>query len=241
MNCTQDVGPARLACMKALPAKTLQEFLNGPETPFFSQTVDKWLFASCGFAVELLILWHFSITVFTSPIDRISSHQTARVPILLGENKDDGSLFLAGNTNPSLESFLQSRGNPVSADEVRVVYPNFLGNIELVETVIRDIEFTWYIYTFLRCLFQKQLSTFSPIELTAKATIRSGVPNVFRYVYGELTLILRKPYRTPFNFLQRPRISRSSGVCKRRCIPRQRAYASFQRFINRVDCSHPCM
>ena len=71
------------------------------------------------------------------------SLQTARVPVLLGENNDKGSLFLINTASPPFEGFLGSHRNLISADKVRVVYPNILNNFEPVETVIHDIVFIW--------------------------------------------------------------------------------------------------
>lgn len=41
VNCTQTPGPARLSCLKAVPADAIQKWANGPQGLTFSFMVDK--------------------------------------------------------------------------------------------------------------------------------------------------------------------------------------------------------
>lgn len=41
VNCTQTPGPARLACLKAVPADKIHAWANGPQGLAFSFVVDK--------------------------------------------------------------------------------------------------------------------------------------------------------------------------------------------------------
>lgn len=83
-----------------------------------------------------------SATAFPDPYQRIKANQTARVPILIGANQDDGTLFVVGITD--LTTFLQETvGSLVDADEVRAVYPGFT-DLEIIPLVFRDVVFLWY-------------------------------------------------------------------------------------------------
>lgn len=146
VNCDQAPGADRLACLKSVPASSISAWLNGPSgLGFGSLVVD-------------------NVTVFPDPYQRIKANKTARVPILIGANQDDGTLFVVGVTN--LTTFLQGLlGSLVDTDEVRAVYPGFT-DLEIIPLVFRDVVFL------------------CPAELTTTSYVQSGIQNVFRYVYG---------------------------------------------------------
>ncbi|KAF9257592.1 alpha/beta-hydrolase [Marasmius fiardii PR-910] len=120
VNCAQDPGASRLACLKALPASTISNFVNGPSSGQFGAAVID------------------NFTVFDRPLDRIKSQQTARVPVLLGSMQDDGSLFAMGTGN--LTEFLASQLQGVSEEQVRSLYPG-LNDTAIIAGVIRDTQF----------------------------------------------------------------------------------------------------
>ncbi|KAF8513089.1 Carboxylesterase [Gautieria morchelliformis] len=142
VNCTQSPGAARLSCLKAVPADAIKAWVNGPQGMTFPIIVD-------------------NVTLFTNPFQRIQQNMTARIPILIGANQDDGTVFTVGET--SLSALLLGTG--VSADQVRAIYPG-LNDTQIIPTVFRDLVFN------------------CPAELTSRAFVQSGIPNVFRYMYG---------------------------------------------------------
>ncbi|KAK1216288.1 hypothetical protein PQX77_021097 [Marasmius sp. AFHP31] len=150
VGCTQDPGPARLACLKAVPASTISTFVNGPDSGSFgSVTIDNF-------------------TAFDHPVNRIVAKKTARVPIFIGNTKDDGSLFAFQlGSMANLTAFLQAEfGGAVSEAVVRALYPGQQSVQKVIADVIRD-----YIF---QC----------PAGLWAGATVASGVTDVYRYIYG---------------------------------------------------------
>ncbi|KAJ7178182.1 liver carboxylesterase-like protein 1 precursor, partial [Mycena filopes] len=145
VGCTQTPGPARLACLKRVPAAAIQNFANGPTSGVFSPVVD-------------------SITVFSDPLQRIRSGLTARVPFIIGNTQDDGSVFALGLTD--LPAFLQSETQGlISAAQVRPLYPG-LNDSLIISEIIKDNAFL------------------CPAELWTGAAVGAGVLNVFRYTYG---------------------------------------------------------
>ncbi|KAF8576342.1 alpha/beta-hydrolase [Ramaria rubella] len=145
VNCTQSPGAARLACLKAVPAAAIHAWANGPQGLSFTPVID-------------------NLTAFADPIQRIQNKQTARVPIMIGANQNDGSVFTVGETD--LAEFLSAEvGTAVTPDEVRAVYPG-LDDAEIIPTAFRDVVFV------------------CPAELTTTAFVQSGETNVFRYMYG---------------------------------------------------------
>ncbi|KAL0571082.1 hypothetical protein V5O48_010873 [Marasmius crinis-equi] len=148
LNCSQAPGAARLACLKSIPANTISAFVNGPSSGSFgSVTLDNF-------------------TAFDKPIDRILAKQTARVPILIGNTKDDGSLFAFELGPTNLSTFLAGEfGGAVPEQLVRSVYPG-LNDTDIISSTIRDFIF--------QC----------PASLWAGATVASGIPDVYRYIYG---------------------------------------------------------
>ena len=82
-----------------------------------------------------------SITVFANPYQRILLNQTARVPIIIGSNQDDGTLFQVGQTD--LGGVLNSTfGSLVSVGQVRALYPGQT-DTEIISNVIRETLFLW--------------------------------------------------------------------------------------------------
>ncbi|KAJ7445249.1 Carboxylesterase [Mycena latifolia] len=104
VGCSQTPGPARLACLKQVPAATIRNFTNGPLSGSFGSVVD-------------------NVTVFTNPLERLRASATAKVPIVIGNMQNDGSAFTVGMTN--LTAFLETEfpGIPISPDLVRSLYP----------------------------------------------------------------------------------------------------------------------
>lgn len=84
-----------------------------------------------------------SITVFTNPLERIRANKTARVPFIIGNMQDDGSLFTLGDND--LAAFLDSEfpGIPIPPDFVRSLYPG-LNDTLVISASLRDLVFLWY-------------------------------------------------------------------------------------------------
>jgi len=145
VGCTQAPGPARLACLKQVPASTIRSFTNGPTSGSFAPVVD-------------------DVTVFSDPLERIRTGLTARVPFIIGNMQNDGSVFAVGLTD--LSAFLTATFDGlVTADEVRPLYPG-LNDSQIISEVIKDAVFL------------------CPAELWSGAAVGAGVTNVFRYTYG---------------------------------------------------------
>ncbi|KAJ7923032.1 Alpha/Beta hydrolase protein [Mycena leptocephala] len=72
VGCTQTPGPARLACLKRVPAAVIRNFTNGPTSGSFAPVVD----------------------VFSDPLERIRTGLTARSSIMIGNTQNDGTAFL---------------------------------------------------------------------------------------------------------------------------------------------------
>ncbi|KAJ6513515.1 Carboxylesterase [Mycena vulgaris] len=123
VGCSQTPGPARLNCLKAVPAATIRNFTNGPLGGTFGPVVD-------------------NITVFSNPIERLRAGNSARVPIVLGATENDGTVFTVGVTN--LTSFLGAEiptpGIIIPPDLVRSLYPGQNDSIVIADT-LRDLAF----------------------------------------------------------------------------------------------------
>ncbi|KAJ6476185.1 para-nitrobenzyl esterase, partial [Mycena sanguinolenta] len=146
VGCTQAPGPARLACLKQVPASTIRSFTNGPTSGSFAPVVD-------------------DVTVFSDPLERIRTGLTARVPFIIGNTQNDGSVFAVGLTD--LSAFLTATFNGlVTADEVRPLYPAGLNDTQIISEVTKDVLFL------------------CPAELWSGAAVGAGDSNVFRYTYG---------------------------------------------------------
>ncbi|KAJ7648710.1 Carboxylesterase [Mycena polygramma] len=145
-GCNQTAGASRLACLRAIPASDIRNYTNGPDSASFSWIVD-------------------NLTVFPNPLERIRAGATAKVPIILGNTENDGTIFTVGQTN--LTAFLAAElpGIPILPDYVRSLYPGENDTVVIADSD-RDAGF--------RC----------PDELWANAVTRAGVSSVFRYSYG---------------------------------------------------------
>ena len=91
------------------------------------------------------------MTFFDDPLQRIRVGQFARVPILLGNTEDDGTLFTYYDSSKSLSTFLAdqfgSLAGSVSSDKVRALYPG-LSDPQVIASTMRDIVFRWYVRFF---------------------------------------------------------------------------------------------
>ncbi|KAJ6603196.1 Carboxylesterase family-domain-containing protein [Mycena vulgaris] len=123
VGCSQTPGPARLNCLKAVPAATIRNFTNGPLSGTFVPVVD-------------------NITAFANPIERLRAGNSARVPIVLGTTENDGTVFTLGVTN--LTSFLGAEipipGITIPPDLVRSLYTGQNDSIVIADT-FRDLAF----------------------------------------------------------------------------------------------------
>ncbi|KAF5349361.1 hypothetical protein D9758_011788 [Tetrapyrgos nigripes] len=122
VGCNQNPGPARLSCLKRVPAATIKQFINGPGVllAYGTPVVD-------------------NITTFTNGIERIRSGDVAQVPVFIGNTQDDGSLFAVGMSN--LTAFLETLPGQISPDLVRSLYPG-LNDSAIVAAAGRDLSFT---------------------------------------------------------------------------------------------------
>ncbi|KAF8528406.1 Alpha/Beta hydrolase protein [Hysterangium stoloniferum] len=154
VGCNEAAGASRITCLKKVPASTISAFLNGPQ--------------GIGFGIPVAD----NVTAFTHPIERITAKQTARVPILIGTNQDDGTLFVVGDTD--LPTFLEGTiPLPITVDQVRAAYSG-LNDLTIIPLVFRDVVFN------------------CPAQLTTTAYVESGILNVFRYVYGAVFADLQR-------------------------------------------------
>ncbi|KAK1216287.1 hypothetical protein PQX77_021096 [Marasmius sp. AFHP31] len=149
VGCTQEPGDERLACLKNVSADVISGYLNGPEAKLFSSVTTD------------------NVTVFGDPIKRIGANQSARVPLMLGNTKDEGLLFQFESGAKTLGDILQSLFGEAAPDEelVRGAYPG-LNDTQMIPVIASDL-----IY---QC----------PANLWANATVASGMTDVYRYIYG---------------------------------------------------------
>ncbi|KAF9257595.1 Carboxylesterase [Marasmius fiardii PR-910] len=148
VNCTQAPGTERLACLKDIPASVISALLNGPTSILFGAAVID------------------NFTVFDRPIERIAAKKTARVPVLIGNTKDDGSLLAFGVGAVNLAQFLEAQFQGAASEQlVRSLYPG-LNDTTIISSVLRDF--------ILQC----------PAGLWAAASVQSRITNVYRYIYG---------------------------------------------------------
>ncbi|KAJ7031881.1 cholinesterase [Mycena alexandri] len=121
VGCSQTPGPARINCLKTVPATIIRNFTNGPLSGSFGPVVD-------------------NVTVFTNPLERLRASATAKVPIVLGNMENDGSAFTVGLTN--LTAFLEGEipGIPISPDLVRSLYPGE-NDSSIISDADRDLGF----------------------------------------------------------------------------------------------------
>jgi len=143
MGCAQPPGPQRLGCLRNIPASTIRNYTNGPNSGLFTPGVDKSVFHPSGNR----ILISFSVTFFDDPLRRIRLGKIARVPILLGSMEDDGSTSVLNTTN-DLSTFLAEEFGPgpleslITPTLVRALYPG-LSDPQVIAAVARDILFHW--------------------------------------------------------------------------------------------------
>lgn len=184
VGCTQPAGPQRLECLKAVPAATIHGFMNGPNAPAaFNALIDKWVVLS-----RPCIIYSFSVTVFPNPVQRILNRQIARVPLLQGGMKDDGSVFVFGETNVS--AFLNAAfGGAITPQEAAPLYPGLSGFPEISQ-IARDISFVWRA-GFLRLILPSADDPCSPASLYTDAYFQIGETNIYRYIYGAFAGMLR--------------------------------------------------
>ncbi|KIJ44979.1 hypothetical protein M422DRAFT_67428 [Sphaerobolus stellatus SS14] len=126
-----------------------------------------------------------SITWFRNLIERINQHKTAKVPLLLGTNQDDGTLFAVGQT--SLERLIEELDLMVTIEQVRALYPG-LSDVQIIPLAIRD---------FLLIRKNRSIST---------ALIGIGMTDIFRYIcegmsdtvayYGKLMTVVKEIFGT---------------------------------------------
>ncbi|KAJ7304537.1 Carboxylesterase, partial [Mycena albidolilacea] len=121
VGCTETPGPARLRCLRNVPASTIRNFTNGPLGVSFGPVVD-------------------NVTAFTNPLERLRAGASAQVPIMLGNMENDASVFALGMTN--LAAFLEGEapGVPISPDLVRSLYPG-QNDTEVISDALRDLGF----------------------------------------------------------------------------------------------------
>ncbi|KAJ7625787.1 Carboxylesterase [Roridomyces roridus] len=122
VGCSQSPGPARLECLRRVPALTIRNFTNGPLSGSFGPVTD-------------------NVTAFADPFARIRDGSAAKVPILLGNMQDDGSAFTVGMTN--LTAFLEGElpGAAVSPDFVRSLYPTAQNDSQVIIDSLTDLMF----------------------------------------------------------------------------------------------------
>jgi carboxylesterase type B len=82
-----------------------------------------------------------SVTVFADPLQRIRTGLTSRVPFMVGNTQDDGSLFAVGLTN--LSDYLTTTfGTLVTVDEMHALYPGLDDNL-IISQIVKAFEFLW--------------------------------------------------------------------------------------------------
>ncbi|KAJ7862967.1 Alpha/Beta hydrolase protein [Mycena leptocephala] len=146
VGCNQSPGAARLECLRAVPASTIRTFTNSAFSGIWGALVD-------------------NVTLFSDPLLRIRNGQTSRVPFMIGNAENDGSLFALNQNN--LATYLDiTFGGLITPDQVRPLYASGLSDNAIISEVIKD-------FTFL-----------CPAELWGAAAVSAGTTNVYRYAYG---------------------------------------------------------
>ncbi|KAJ7863730.1 Alpha/Beta hydrolase protein [Mycena olivaceomarginata] len=129
-----------------VPAVVIRTFVNGPSGGLYVPIVD-------------------NVTFFADPFQRIRTGLTARVPFIIGNTENDGSIFALNLTN--LTEYLATNFGPfVTADEVRALYPSGLGDNAVISELTKDLVFL------------------CPAELWAGSAVGAGVTDIYRYTYG---------------------------------------------------------
>ncbi|KAJ7791346.1 Alpha/Beta hydrolase protein [Mycena olivaceomarginata] len=146
VGCSQTPGAARLTCLRDVPAVVIRTFVNGPSGGLYVPIVD-------------------NVTFFADPFQRIRTGLTARVPFIIGNTENDGSIFALNLTN--LTEYLATNFGPfVTTDEVRALYPSGLGDNAVISELTKDLVFL------------------CPAELWAGSAVGAGVTDIYRYTYG---------------------------------------------------------
>jgi carboxylesterase 2 len=80
--------------------------------------------------------------MFTNPLERLRGGATAKVPIIIGNMEDDGSVFTVGLTN--LTAFLEGEapGIDIPSDLVRAFYPG-QNDSQVISDSVRDLGVRW--------------------------------------------------------------------------------------------------
>ncbi|KAJ7103838.1 Alpha/Beta hydrolase protein [Mycena epipterygia] len=119
VGCTQPPGPARPDCLRRFPVSTIGNFMNGPLSNLFAPIVD-------------------NVTVFSNPLERIRSSSTVKVPIVLGNMENDGSVSAVGMSN--LTAFLESEIPGSISPAVWALYPGQNDSLVISDS-LRDMAF----------------------------------------------------------------------------------------------------
>ncbi|KAE9387860.1 alpha/beta-hydrolase [Gymnopus androsaceus JB14] len=104
VGCTEPPGPERLACLRAVWAEDIRVYTNGPTSGTFGVLLD-------------------NVTAFDDNLDRILLGNTARVPQLVGNMHNDGTLFTVGQSNLTVSPSFWTRassGKILSPDTILV-------------------------------------------------------------------------------------------------------------------------
>ncbi|KAJ7630496.1 Carboxylesterase [Roridomyces roridus] len=150
VGCTQVPGATRLACLRRVPSAVIRTFTNQLAAPNFLPLID-------------------NVTLFSDPLQRIRTGKTARVPFILGNTQDDGTIVsvnLPDNLTAALDEFVSPFARTtVTADQVRPLYPG-LNDTAIIAATLRDILFL------------------CPASLWTAAAVDAGIADVHRYAYG---------------------------------------------------------
>ena len=124
--------------------------------------------------------------MFDDPLQRIRTGQIARVPILLGNMEDDGTVFAyisQGNLSTTIALLLAPSGGHLSTTVVRELYPG-LSDPQIIDAVWRDIKFRWcvpYLAWVEKITNLTNMCQTSPATLWSDAFVLSGIKSVHRY------------------------------------------------------------
>jgi carboxylesterase type B len=155
MGCSQSPGPERLDCLRKVPASTIRNFTNTNPLDSFVPQVDKYVFAlSASGTDEVLMLCYVfgSVTFIDDSLQAIRTGQVPRVPILLGNMQDDGTIFAP--IFPNLTVFLEVEFGklpffrPPNVTTLQNLYPG-LNDTQMFPAVARDVLFHWCVFRFL--------------------------------------------------------------------------------------------
>jgi carboxylesterase type B len=144
VGCKQAPGATRLACLREVSASAIRTVTNGPSSGFFGPSVDKYasLHVLRFNLTETALNIYFSLTFFSDPLQRIRTGLTARVPFIIGNTQDDGTLSAFNMTD--LAAFLVTIfGSFPTADEVRSLYPSGLNDNAIISEAFRDFGNLW--------------------------------------------------------------------------------------------------